>query len=156
MSDKGLTPTGSGSGPGGTTWEIALVGCSSHWWTCDSSVGVGQTGQGCSICQQVGKARPNLSTLACARARIGFRLCWARLSYLPVCMDARDGGRLNRARLQHPPTRVGTRAGLGHARLQHPVTPTRAMQSMRNQTCCKMLFCAFHKVSSLGNANFCK
>lgn len=47
---------------------------------------------------------------------------WVRPFPLPVYMRAKNGGRYGRARLQHPPVRVGSwgeRDGLGQAAKEH-------------------------------------
>lgn len=65
------------------------------------------------------RARPNISILTYAKARMECRPHSGRLSHLIVCMKARNQGSIGRAKLQHRLVRVGTGGGLVQAKLQH-------------------------------------
>lgn len=70
------------------------------------------------------------STLACVGARVECRLCWSRLITSSVCVKARDGERLGRARMKHSPARVGTASALRQVRLQHELAKAKTGWAM--------------------------
>lgn len=54
-----------------------------------------------------------------AEARMGSGICWARLLHLPLCMKARCGSKLGKARQQHQPVGFGLADELDQARVEH-------------------------------------
>lgn len=68
---------------------------------------------------------PNCITLKCIGTKKRCEPFWAELSHISKCIEARDGSRLGRVRLQHSPARVGNENCPGQAMLEHPKAMTK-------------------------------